>query len=127
MAESKIEQYLIELKYSYREVKPNMWLLDDAENDLEGVIVMYDDPLVIFRTQIMNVPKENKLDFYGKLLELNARDMIHGAYGVEGDKVVIVNTMEYENLDYSEFRAALDALSLALVQHYPILSVYREK
>ena len=127
MAENKIEQYLIELKYSYREVKPNMWLLDDAENDLEGVIVMYDEPLVIFRTQIMNTPKENKLEFYKKLLELNAKDMIHGAYGLEGDKVVIVNTMEYESLDFSEFRAALDAISMALVQHYPILSVYREK
>ena len=127
MAENKIEQYLIELKYSYSEVKPNLWIIDDKENDLEGVVVMYDDPLVIFRMQIMDSPKEKKLEFYEKLLELNAGEMIHGAYGLENDKVVIVNTLEYETLDYSEFRAVLEAISLALVQHYQILSAYSEK
>ena len=127
MAENKIEQYLIELKYNYQEVKPNFWLLDDTEHGLEGVAVMFAEPLVIIRVQVMDVPREKREDFFVKLLELNANDMIHGAYGLEGDKVVITDTVEYETLDYSEFRAILDAISLALTQHYPILSVYREK
>ena len=127
MAENKIEQYLIDLKYSYQEVKPNFWLLDDTEHDLEGVAIMYDDPLLIIEVQVMNAPQEKREEFFAKLLELNAGDMIHGAYGLDGDKVVIINTLEYETLDYSGFRAALDAISLALTQHYPILSVYREK
>ena len=127
MAENKIEQYLIDLKYNYQEIKPNLWLLEDTEHNLDGILVMYAEPLVIFRVQVMNVPKQKQLEFFTKLLELNAGDMIHGAYGLEGDKVVIINTLEYEALDYSEFRAALDAISLALTQHYPILSVYREK
>ena len=127
MAENKIEQYLIELKYSYQEVKPNFWLLEDTKNDLEGTAVIYTDPLVIIRLQVMNAPIRNREEFFIKLLELNAGDMIHGAYGLEGDKVVITDTMEYETMDYSEFRASLDAISLAITQHYPILSVYREK
>ncbi|MDR0496588.1 MAG: YbjN domain-containing protein [Treponema sp.] len=127
MAENKIEQYLIDLKYSYREAKPNIWLLDDADHSLEGMVIMYADPLVIIQVQVMTVPRENRQDFYKKLLELNAADMIHGAYGLEGDKVVIIDTMEYETLDYAEFQASLDAISLALTQHYPVLSVYREK
>jgi hypothetical protein len=126
MAENKIEQFLIELKYSYREVKPNLWLLDDPENNLEGIIVMYADPLVIIQVQVMDVPKLNSHELYKKLLELNASDMIHGAYGLEGNKVVINDTHLYETMDYPEFRAALDAISLVLTQHYPILSVYRE-
>ena len=127
MAENKIEQYLIELKYSYREVKPNLWLLDDADHNLEGIAVMHADPLVIIRVQVMNAPRHKREEFYAKLLELNANEMIHGAYGLEGEKVVLIETLEYKDLDYSEFRAALDAISLALTQHYPILSVYREK
>jgi len=126
MAENKIEQYLIELKYSYREVKPNFWLLDDAENNIEGIVVMYADPLVIIQVLVMDVPKLNVHEFYRKLLELNASDMIHGAYGLEGNKVVIIDTLRYDTLDFPEFRASLDAISLALTQHYPILSVYRE-
>ena len=127
MSENKIEQYLIDLKYSYQEVKPNLWLIDDTDHNLEGIAVLYADPLVIIRVQVMDVPQQNRQEFFTKLLELNASEMIHGAYGLEGDKVVIIDTLEYETIDYSEFRAALDAISLALTQHYPILSVYREK
>jgi len=127
MAENKIEQFLINLKYSYREVKPNLWLLDDTEHDLEGIVVMFADPLVIIRVQVMNTPHQKREEFFVKLLELNATEMIHGAYGIDADKVVITDTLEYETMDYSEFQAALDAISLALTQHYPILSGYREK
>jgi len=127
MAENKIEQYLIDLKYNYQEVKQNFWLLEDTDHDLEGIAILYSDPLVIIRVQVMNIPQQNKQDFFAKLLELNASEMIHGAYGLEGDKVVIIDTLEYESMDYSGFQAALDAISLALTQHFPILSVYREK
>ena len=127
MNENKIEQYLIDLKYSYQEVKPNFWLLDDTEHDLEGVAIMYADPLVIIEVQVMDAPREKREEFFVKLLELNASDMIHGAYGLEGDKVVIIDSLEYETLNFSEFRASLDAISLAVTQHYPVLSVYREK
>ncbi|MCL2319074.1 MAG: YbjN domain-containing protein [Treponema sp.] len=127
MAENKVEQYLIDLKYSYREVKPNLWVLDDTAHNLEGIAVMYEEPLVIIRVQVMDAPRQKREEFFKKLLELNASDLIHGAYGLEGDKVVIIDTLEYADMDYSEFQAALDAISLALTQHYPILSVYREK
>ena len=127
MAENKVEQFLIDLKYSFREVKPNFWLLDDEEHDLEGMAIMYADPLVIIEVQVMDAPQKNREEFFAKLLELNASEMIHGAYGLEGEKVVIIDTLEYEYMDYSEFRATLDAISLALTQHYPILSVYMER
>ena len=117
MTENKVEQYLIELKYSYREVNTNFWLLDDAEHNLEGIAVMYDDPLVIIEVQVMDAPREKREEFFCKLLQLNAGDMIHGAYGLDGEKVVIINTLEYDTMDFSEFRAALDAISLALTQH----------
>jgi len=126
MAENKIEQYLIDLKYNYQELKQNFWLIEDSDHDLEGMVITYVDPLVVFRVQVMSVPGHNREEFYKKLLELNASDMIDCAYGLEGEKVVITSSLEYENLDYDEFRATVDAISLALTQHYPILSVYRE-
>jgi len=124
--ENKIEQYLIDLKYSYREIKPKLWLLDDTEHSLDGIAVIHADPLVIIRVHVMDAPSLNRQEFYTKLLELNATDMIRGAYGLEGEKAVIIDTLEYETQDYAEFRATLDAISLALTQHYPILSVYRD-
>jgi hypothetical protein len=126
MKESKIEQYLINLMYSYQEIGESLWLLDDEEHNLEGVVVMYADPLVIVRAAVMDAPIENRLEFFTKLLELNASDIVHGAYALENEKVILIDTLEYETLDYEEFRATLDAIGLAISQHFPVLSKYRK-
>ncbi|MDR1899874.1 MAG: YbjN domain-containing protein [Treponema sp.] len=126
MAENKIEQYLIDLMLTYREVEKNLWYLDDEEHRLQGVVVMLAEPLVLFRTVVMDAPGEKRLELFTKLLELNASDMVHGAYALENEKIVLIDTLEYATLDYGEFRATLDAFSMALTQHYPILSGYRE-
>jgi hypothetical protein len=127
MAESKIEKYLIDLMLSYRTIDANLWLLDDEEHTLAGVAVMQAEPLVIIRAEIMDVPKNNLLELFTKLLELNAADVIHGAYALDKNKIVLIDTLHYETMGYEDFRAALDSFSLALSDHYPILSKYREK
>jgi hypothetical protein len=127
MENDKIEQYLINLMITYRQIDTNLWLLDDAEHSLQGVVVMQTEPLVVIRAEIMEVPKQNLLELYTKLLELNAVDIIHGAYALDNGKIVLIDTLEYSTMDYEEFRAALDSFSLALTQHYPILSKYRDK
>ena len=127
MADNKIEQYLIDLMLTYQPVAENLWLLDDAEHTLQGVVVMLAEPLVIIQAEIMDAPKQNLLELYTKLLELNAADILHGAYALENGKIVLIDTLEYDTMDYGDFRAALDSFSLALTQHYPVLSKYREK
>jgi hypothetical protein len=126
MEKNKIEQYLIDLMYTYREVDKNMWLVDDPEHNLAGIAVMYDDPVVLFRVVLMDAPEEHRLELFTKLLELNASDIVHGAYALEDNQIVLINTLDYDTMDYGEFRSTLDSFSLALVQHYPILSSLRD-
>ncbi len=125
MAENKIERYLIDLKLTYREIGEGMWMVEDDGRGLEGVVVMRADPLAVIRVVVMPAPKEKRLELFTKLLELNAKDVLHGAYALEGDDIVLVDTLELETMDLGDFQAALDAIGLALVQHYPILSKYR--
>jgi hypothetical protein len=127
MADSKIEQYLIDLMITYQQIDSNLWLLDDGERSLQGVAIMQAEPLVIIRAEIMDVPHKNILELYTKLLELNAADIIHGAYALDNGKIVLIDTLQYETMDYEDFRATLDSFSLALTQHYPILSKFRNK
>jgi len=127
MADSKIEQYLIDLMITYQQIDTNLWLLEDEEKSLEGVAIMQAEPLVIIRAEIMDVPKNNVHELYTKLLELNASDIIHGAYALEKNKIVLIDTLHYETMDYEDFQAVLDSFSLALSDHYPVLSKYREK
>jgi hypothetical protein len=127
MADSKIEQYLIDLMLTYQQVDSNLWLLDDQEHSLQGLAIMQADPLVIIRAEVMDVPKDNVLELYKKLLELNATDVLHGAYALENGKIILIDTMVYDTMNYDDFRATLDSFSLALTQHYPILSKFRNK
>jgi hypothetical protein len=127
MAGSKIEQYLIDLMITYQQVENNLWLLDDEERSLQGVAVMQAEPLVIIRAEIMDAPKNHLLELYKKLLELNASDIIHGAYALDHGKIVLIDTLQYETMGYEDFRASLDSFSMALTDHYPVLSKFREK
>ncbi|MDR2518734.1 MAG: YbjN domain-containing protein [Spirochaetaceae bacterium] len=125
MTDNKIEQYLRELKVSYRELEPNLWLVEPEGQP--QVAVLYAEPLVVIRALVMEAPRENRLELFTKLLALNAADMIHGAYGLEGDKIVLIDSWEYGTLDFEELRATIESFSLALTQHYPLLSVYRDR
>jgi len=127
MTDGKIEKYLIDLKLSYRELSPGMWLVEDEERGLDGVVVMRADPVVVIRVAVMKAPSEGRLDLFTKLLELNARDVLHGAYALEDDEIVLVDTLEYDTMDLGELQAALDSIGMALTQHFPILSAFMKR
>jgi hypothetical protein len=56
------------------------------------------------------------------LLALNTTEMVHGAFGLEGETVVMVHALELENLDLNEFQAVVDDMSMAVAKHHPTLA-----
>src|SRR4029077_20533504 len=108
------------------EIEPNLWLPrtpDDAE-----VVVHYAPPVVILRVRVMELPESEprRGDLFRQLLEYNARELVHGSYGLEGNHVVLTDTLELENLDFNEFEASFDSMTLALASHLATLAPYRE-
>ena len=73
----------------------------------------------------MDLPGSNREALFEALLRLNTTEMVHGAFGIEDESVVIVNALELENLDYNEFSAVIDDFGLAVSKHYPTLSRFR--
>jgi CesT_Tir_1 len=116
-----IEHYLIQMEYPFESIEPDMWIIHDTAN----VVVTYEPSLVVFRIKLMEIPKNRREDFFKLLLELNATNMIHGAYGIEGDNVVLIDTLQSEYLDFNEFQASLDALLMASTQDYQKLNAFR--
>ena len=117
-----LESFLIRTEMDHREIGESMWLVDpvkDAVDDHPAVVVSLSPPLVIFRAGIGTVPEGDhaRLKLYQTLLELNAADLVHGAYGLEGNEVILVDALELQDLDYSEFQASLESLSLAVTSH----------
>lgn len=124
--DTKINKYLIDMRLSFDEPSKGVWIINDEDSGLEQVAVALLDNLVIVRTVLMNVPNSKKEEFFKLLLTLNASDVIHGAYGIEDNSVILIDTLEYDTMDFEEFRATLESFSLSMIQHYPILSSYRD-
>lgn len=118
----KVEDFLIDLGISYQELSGPAWLVEDESKGLPPMVVSRAGSVVTIRSEVMDIPASNRESFYAKLLELNATDLIHGAYAIDGGKVYIVDTLEYENMDKTELGASLEAIGFALSEHYPVLS-----
>lgn len=110
-----------------KEVEPGIWIVRTSQG--AEVVVSYSPPVVILRVLVMEPPDDadKRGGLFRQLLELNARDLVHGSYGLEGEHVVLTDTLELENLDYSEFEASFDSLTLALASHLGALAPYRER
>jgi hypothetical protein len=109
------------------ELEPNIWLLRSPEDS--EVVVHYAPPVVILRVRVMELPasEPRRGELFRQLLEYNARDLVHGSYGLEGDHVVLTDTLELENLDFNEFEASFESMILALASHLGALATYRER
>lgn len=109
-----------------KEVGPNLWVLT-AGPDTPEVAVQFNPPVVVLRVKVMQLgPNNQKAELYRHLLELNATDLLHGSYGIDGDSIVLSDALELENLDFSEFQASYDSMMLALASHLQTLAPYRQ-
>lgn len=122
---SRVESFLISLEIQYEEVAPNAWLINDESRGLSQVVITAADPVVAIRAKIMEIPKERRLELFETLLRLNATDLLHGAYALDGNDVILTDTLVGETMDKAELEASLDAVGFALAQHYPVLGKFR--
>jgi hypothetical protein len=120
-----IEGYLIKMGVSYDEIAKNTWMIRDNDAHVENLVVTFNDPVVVFSVRLAEIPDGcDRLRLYEELLRLNAREMLHGAYGLDGNAVIATDTLQAENLDFNEFQASVDALNLSLTTHYRRLAPY---
>lgn len=124
-AKEKLEGFFINLELAYEEVGESMWLITDDDNGLASVVVYVQEELVTLRAKVMDVPASDREAFFEDLLRLNA-EMVHGAYAIEGESVILVDSLELPTMDLEEFQASLDSTGLALAQHYGRLSKYTQ-
>lgn len=114
---------------SYNEIEPGLWVVRPPPGALDlDVIVHYSPPVVLLRMKVMNVPPADaaSASLNRRLLQLNATDLVHGSYGIERDAIVLTEALELAHLDFDEFLASYEGMTLALTAHLRELSTYRE-
>jgi hypothetical protein len=113
---------------SYTEIEPGLWVVKPSGALDFDVVVHYSPPVVVLRVKVMNVPKDEgrAATLSRRLLQLNATDLVHGSYGIEREAIVISEALELAHLDYEEFLASYEGMTLALASHLRELGAFRE-
>ena len=121
-----VENFLLRMELEVEEVEKGMWIVQPP-GESARMVVHYSAPLILLRTKVLDVPDDPQRcsDLYRRLLELNATDMVHGAYGIEENDVILSDSLELENLDFNEFQASVDSMQLAVASHLESLSPFR--
>jgi hypothetical protein len=113
---------------TYREIEPGLWAVrPGGALDLD-FIVHYNPPVVVLRVKVMDLPATNgkSAELNRRLLELNATDLVHGSYGISNGQYVLTEALELEHLDFEEFQASYESMTLALATHLRELSTFQE-
>jgi len=131
VTKEEIEDFLDRLSVdgaTHNEIGPGMWIVRPGGELDADVVVHYSPPVLLLRLKVMDLPSDERAEatLARRLLQLNATELVHGSYGIEGDSVVLTETMELSHLDYEEFLAAYESMTLALASHLRELAPFRE-
>ena len=111
-----------------RELEPGLWSVRPGGALELDVIVHHLPPVVLLRVKVMDLPADaaqaNAVS--RRLLELNATDLLHGAYGISNGAIVLIEALELAHLDFEEFLASYESMTLALASHMRELSTFQE-
>jgi hypothetical protein len=113
---------------SYSEVEPGLWIIKPTGELDFNVVVHFSPPVVLLRVKVMTLPSnaEAMATLSRRLLELNATDLVHGSYGIENDSILMTEALELSHLDFEEFQAAYESITVTLASHLRELGSFRE-
>lgn len=117
-----VESYLLKSGLAFEPIAAEMW---NVKAEHENLVVSIAGPLVVFRVKVMDLPAQNREALYEALLRLNTTELVHGAFGIESQSIVIGHALLLENMDFNEFQAVIDDITMAVTKHYPTLSKFR--
>jgi len=131
LTKDDIESFLVRLSTTgatFTEVQPGFWIVRPSPDSELSIAVNYSPPVVLLRVNVMNLPDDpaQTATLTRRLLELNASDLLHGSYGIQENQIVLTEALELSALDYEEFLATYESMTLALASHLRELGSFRE-
>jgi hypothetical protein len=114
---------MIKMGTPYEQVGDNTWVLHPDNAHRAPIAIKAEDPIILFSIQLFQLEQanEDREGLFRRLLELNS-ELLHTSYALQGNGVVLAGALQLESLDFIEFQAMVDDMSMALDNHYDKLS-----
>lgn len=117
-----LEGFILKLELPYSELGEGMWVIQDQKETI-SIAVSLSGPILVMRIKILELDSSKDLcSMLRLLLELNASELLYGAYGLEDDDIVLVETLSLEHLDFPQFQEAVEALIMTVATQYGMIA-----
>lgn len=124
-----VVNFLNRMELDYEEVSDGMWLAyPHEEHGGTPLVISHSPPLLVLRLKVLDVPRDEKkcAELYKRLLSANVNELVHAAYGLEEDDVILTDSLQLENLDFNEFQATVDSFQMAMATQLEALTPFRD-
>ena len=113
---------------THTEVESGLWIVRPSGPLDFDVVITHNPPVLLLRVKVMPIPDDvaEVAALSRRLLELNATDLLHGSYGIDGAAIVLTEALELAHLDYEEFLASYESMTLSLTSHMREIAAFRE-
>jgi Tir chaperone protein (CesT) family len=117
-----LEAQLGRLNRRYERTADGTFIVSLGNNNPPAALLLV-PPVLVAQVAIGEAPRDltAAAPIYKKLLELNASALLHAAFGLENDQIVLAAALELDSLDLNELEAVLADLDVALGEHVPML------
>jgi Tir chaperone family protein CesT len=117
-----LEAQLGRLGRRYERTPDGTFILSLGANHPPAALLLV-PPVLVVQVAIGAAPADvvAAAPVYKKLLELNASALLHAAFGLENDQIVLAAALELDSLDLNELEAVLADIDVALSEHVPLL------
>ena len=118
-----LEAYLVRLDRNFEKHDSGTYLVSLGA-DRPPAALRVAPPVVVVQVDIGKAPArgaKNEPALLRRLLELNVTDLLHVAYGIDSDRILLASALELSNLDINELEAVLANIDMAISQHVPLL------
>ncbi|HMJ14834.1 MAG TPA: hypothetical protein VK524_25655 [Polyangiaceae bacterium] len=118
-----LEGYLAKLDRRFERGEDGTYLVAGAPHQ-PPIAVRLAPPVVVVRVEVGAVPEGDtavQARLFRRLLELNASDLLHASYALDGNFIVLGSALELDNLDLNELEAVLADVDMAISEHVPAL------
>jgi len=117
-----LEAQLGRLGRRYERTPDGTFILSLGANQPPAALLMV-PPVLVVQVAVGAAPSDltKAAPIYKKLLELNNSALLHAAFGLENDQIVLAAALELDSLDLNELEAVLADIDVALGEHIPLL------
>ncbi len=118
-----VESYLHRSDLPYEQLDPETWVILLPNQRRSRLALRIDDPIVLFSTPVLNISADtmDRERLFQTLLELN-NDLLHGAYALQNDRIVLSGAQLLANFNLAEFQIVVDDMALAMDTHHARLA-----